>query len=66
MTKNSLVDGIIKEPLGGAHNNKEEMFETVRQRIIDELAGLDKKSAEVRISERIEKFCAMGVTEEIE
>ena len=66
MNKNSLVDGIIKEPLGGAHNNKEEMFETVRQRIIDELAGLDKKSAEVRISERIEKFCAMGVTEEIE
>jgi len=66
MTKNSLVDGIIKEPLGGAHNNKEEMFETVRQRIIDELVGLDKKSPEVRINERIEKFCAMGVTEEIE
>lgn len=66
MTKNSLVDGIIKEPLGGAHNNKEEMFETVRQRIIAELAGLDKKSPEERINERIEKFCAMGVTEEIE
>lgn len=66
MTKNHLVDGIIPEPLGGAHANKEEIFETVKQRIIAELAGLDKKSAEQRISERIEKFCSMGVTEEIE
>lgn len=66
MTKHHLVDGVIKEPFGGAHNNKEEMFETVKQRIIAELAELDKKSPEQRVNERIEKFCAMGVTEEIE
>ena len=66
MTKNKLVDGVIKEPLGGAHANKEEIFETVKQRIIAELIELDKKTPEQRINERIEKFCAMGVTEEIE
>ncbi len=66
MTKNKLVDGVIKEPLGGAHANKEEIFETVKQRIIAELKELDKKTPEQRINERIEKFCAMGVTEEIE
>jgi acetyl-CoA carboxylase carboxyl transferase subunit alpha len=66
MTKNNLVDGVIKEPLGGAHANKEEVFETVKQRIIAELKDLDKKTPEQRINERIEKFCAMGVTEEIE
>jgi acetyl-CoA carboxylase carboxyl transferase subunit alpha len=66
MTKNKLVDGVIKEPLGGAHANKEEIFETVKQRIIAELKELDKKTPEERINERIEKFCAMGVTEEIE
>ncbi len=66
MTKNNLVDGVIKEPLGGAHANKEEVFETVKQRIIAELKDLDKKMPEQRINERIEKFCAMGVTEEIE
>jgi len=66
MTKNKLVDGVIKEPLGGAHANKEEVFETVKQRIIAELKDLDKKTPEQRINERIEKFCAMGVTEEIE
>lgn len=66
MTKNKLVDGVIEEPIGGAHSNKEEMFERVKQRIVTELAELDKKSADQRINERIEKFCAMGVTEEIE
>jgi acetyl-CoA carboxylase carboxyl transferase subunit alpha len=66
MTRNKLVDGVIKEPLGGAHANKEEIFETVKQRIIAELKELDKKTPENRINERIEKFCAMGVTEEIE
>jgi acetyl-CoA carboxylase carboxyl transferase subunit alpha len=66
MTKNNLVDGVIKEPLGGAHANKEEVFETVKQRIIAELKDLDKKTPEQRINNRIEKFCAMGVTEEIE
>ena len=66
MTRNKLVDGVIKEPFGGAHANKEEIFETVKQRIIAELKELDKKTPENRINERIEKFCAMGVTEEIE
>jgi acetyl-CoA carboxylase carboxyl transferase subunit alpha len=66
MTKNNLVDGVIDEPLGGAHVHKEEMFERVKQRIIAELKELDKKSPEQRINERIEKFSSMGVTEEIE
>jgi acetyl-CoA carboxylase carboxyl transferase subunit alpha len=66
MTKNNLVDGVIEEPFGGAHVNKEEMFERVKQRIIAELKELDKKSPEQRIDERIGKFSAMGVTEEIE
>ena len=66
MTRNKLVDGVIKEPFGGAHANKEEILETVKQRIIAELKELDKKTPENRINERIEKFCAMGVTEEIE
>lgn len=66
MTKNHLVDGVIEEPVGGAHAHKEEMFERVKQRIVEELAKLDKKTPQQRIDERIEKFCAMGVTEEIE
>src|ERR1700749_4569850 len=31
MKKNGLIDGIIKEPLGGAHRDPEQMFETVKK-----------------------------------
>lgn len=64
MLANKLIDGIIKEPIGGAHAFKEEIFKSCKteiQKLITELEALD---TEVRINERIEKFCAMGVTKE--
>jgi len=64
MYANKLVDGITKEPLGGAHANQEETFKTVKQTIIDCLAELDKLDAQDRVNKRIQKFCNMGVVEE--
>ncbi|MDP5139536.1 MAG: acetyl-CoA carboxylase carboxyl transferase subunit alpha, partial [Spirosomaceae bacterium] len=61
MLKNKLIDGIIEEPLGGAHLDWETTAETIKQRIKTETATLTKKSAQKRISERIDKFCSMGV-----
>ena len=61
MKKNGLIDGIIKEPIGGAHSNHEEAFENVKQRIKKELKELDKLSTEDRIEKRINKFSNMGV-----
>ena len=61
MKKNGLVDGIIKEPSGGAHANHEQAFENVKQRIKKELKELDKLNAEERIEKRIAKFSDMGV-----
>lgn len=55
-----LIDGIIEEPLGGAHRNPEWMFETLKNRILDELEPLMKMSPEERINERIDKFSNMG------
>ncbi|MFN5183232.1 MAG: acetyl-CoA carboxylase carboxyltransferase subunit alpha [Bacteroidota bacterium] len=66
MLKNNLVDGVIKEPLGGAHANPEEAFLIVKDEILKTLEELKKKSPEERINQRIEKFCSMGVVEEIE
>ena len=66
MSKNKLVDGVIAEPLGGAHTNPDEAFRLVKQEILHHLAELKNISAEERISQRIEKFCSMGVVEEIE
>lgn len=66
MKQNGLVDGIIEEPLGGAHNNQNEMFERVKKEILVHLRDLSKLSAEERVSKRIEKFCSMGVVMEAE
>jgi len=61
MYKNKLIDGIIKEPLGGAHHNPEEMAKTIQDRITKDLDLLTKRDIDEVINERIEKFCAMGV-----
>lgn len=55
-----LIDGIIEEPLGGAHRNPEWMFETLRNRIMAELEPLLKMKPEERINARIDKFSNMG------
>ncbi|MBS1651549.1 MAG: acetyl-CoA carboxylase carboxyltransferase subunit alpha [Bacteroidetes bacterium] len=65
MSKNGLVDGIIKEPLGGAHRNQTEAFNTVKQTILELLKELDGISDTERINQRIEKFSNMGVVHDI-
>jgi acetyl-CoA carboxylase carboxyl transferase subunit alpha len=64
MKKNGLIDGIIKEPLGGAHANPEAMFEIVKREIVKHTKALEKLSAEDLVAARMEKFFAMGVYEE--
>jgi acetyl-CoA carboxylase carboxyl transferase subunit alpha len=60
----NLVDGIIKEPLGGAHTDMKTTAAEVKKVILAELKKLTKMSAQERISSRIDKFCAMGVVSE--
>ena len=64
MKSQQLIDGIIKEPLGGAHTNPEETFGTVKEEIKKNLVELDKLDPQQRISQRIKKFCSMGVVYE--
>jgi acetyl-CoA carboxylase carboxyl transferase subunit alpha len=64
MLANKLIDGIVKEPLGGAHTNVKAMSDIVKKTILDNFKELDKLSPEERISQRINKFCAMGVVKE--
>ncbi|MCH6198933.1 acetyl-CoA carboxylase carboxyltransferase subunit alpha [Aquiflexum sp. LQ15W] len=64
MKNNGLIDGIIAEPLGGAHKDMKTMAKTIKSTIIEALKELDKIKPEKRIDQRIEKFCAMGVVEE--
>ncbi|MGY5355789.1 acetyl-CoA carboxylase carboxyltransferase subunit alpha [Wenyingzhuangia sp. IMCC45467] len=64
MSNLKLVDGVIPEPLGGAHSDRETTFETVRKTIIESLAELQKKETSKMVNERIEKYANMGVYEE--
>ncbi len=64
MSELKLIDGIISEPIGGAHSNHPEIFESVKQEIIKHLAVLSKMDPDKRIQQRIDKFCSMGVYKE--
>ena len=64
MFKNKLIDGIIKEPLGGAHYDPTTMANTIKARIIEDLDILRKKDIDQVVNDRIEKFCSMGVVVE--
>jgi len=64
MLKNKLIDGVIKEPIGGAHVNPEEMFVTVKKEILKHLPKLSELDKDKLVTKRINKFCAMGVINE--
>ena len=54
------IDGIIKEPLGGAHQDREKTFKSVELAIIKaytELKGLTTKKL---VEQRMEKYANMG------
>src|SRR6478735_8242301 len=51
-----LVDGIVKVPLGGAHNDVKGMAAEVKKTILENFAELNKLSPQERITQRIDKF----------
>jgi acetyl-CoA carboxylase carboxyl transferase subunit alpha len=61
MLKQTLIDGIIKEPIGGAHTRPQEMFATIKSEITSQLNNLEKSDRKELVRKRIDKFCSMGV-----
>ncbi|MBO7463305.1 MAG: acetyl-CoA carboxylase carboxyltransferase subunit alpha [Bacteroidales bacterium] len=64
MYANKLIDGIIPEPVGGAHTNPTEMYQIIKKTIVDSIAELKQIPIDTLVSQRIEKFCQMGVYNE--
>ena len=64
MLKQKLIDGIIREPIGGAHTEPEQMFKIVKNEIMKHLGTLLKEDQKILVDKRIDKFCAMGVVVE--
>jgi len=61
MYKNKLIDGIIKEPLGGAHQDPVAMAATLKKQLLKDLKALKERNVDELVTERINKFCSMGV-----
>lgn len=59
-----LIDGIVKEPLGGAHNDLKWMSQEVKKTILKNYKELSSIPVDDLIQQRIDKFCAMGVVKE--
>ena len=62
--KLKIVDGIIKEPLGGAHSDREGAFNAVQKQILKAYKELKELSEEDLVAQRMDKFANMGVFKE--
>lgn len=60
MLENRLIDGVIKEPLGGAHTDMKKAAKELKKVISNTIKELSEMSEGERISGRIEKFSDMG------
>jgi acetyl-CoA carboxylase carboxyl transferase subunit alpha len=61
MKKQNLIDLIVKEPLGGAHSNREKTFEIVTNAITKEYKELKNLSPKELVKTRMKKYSEMGV-----
>src|SRR5690606_6230967 len=61
MLKNGLIDGIIGEPIGGAHQDPAVAAENLKEQILNDLTNLTNEDAEDVGTESIDKCSNMGV-----
>jgi len=59
-----IIDQIIPEPAGGAHNDHEKTAESLKIEILKSINELEKLSTEELIEQRIKKYRVMGVFDE--
>ena len=59
-----IIDGIIKEPVGGAHFNREGAFKNVENQIMNAFNQLKDLSSKELVAQRMDKYSKMGVYEE--
>ncbi len=55
-----LIDGIVNEPLGGAHRDYAAMARSLKQRLLDDLADLDPLSQEALLERRYNRLMSYG------
>jgi len=60
MKRLKLIDGIIKEPFGGAQSNREEAFNIVEKQIVKAYKELKDLSEKELVKKRMDKYAEMG------
>lgn len=60
MLDNGLIDGIVKEPLGGAHGDPDKTYKSLRSELKKHLKELKELDHDDLVDQRIEKFSNMG------
>jgi len=65
MHKFGLVDGIVPEPLGGAHWDYNEAAQNLKKVLINAIQELKQVDPQQRVRDRIKKFGKMGFWEEV-
>ena len=65
MHRFGLIDDIIKEPVGGAHSNPEEMAKLLKRQLKKSIAELLDMDPDERIEARINKYAGIGVYDTI-
>ena len=60
MKKLALIDEIVREPLGGAHLDREKTFKTVATKILNHFQTLKNLSPKEMVAARMDKYAAMG------
>jgi len=64
MKRLKLIDAIIKEPVGGAHANRDGAFKAVEEQILDAFSQLKDLNDVDLVSKRMDKYANMGVYKE--
>ena len=60
MLKEKIIDGIIEEPLGGAHYDPQIAYDNVKKNILTNIKSLKNFTGDELVNHRQEKFIAMG------
>ena len=55
-----VIDGIVPEPVGGAHRAPVEAAEALKRAVVENLDRLDSLEADELVSRRLEKYSSMG------
>lgn len=59
-----LIDGIVKEPLGGAHRDKRQMASSLKGKLLEQLAEISETPMQELLDRRYERILSYGVFDE--